>query len=149
VALTEKDPFLAILSMDSYNRGAGSGIRHNGDDDRDGLGVSNASIGGATVINIELPFGSLPAGFSATAYSLGTGANTEIVISYRGTNFSPSDQFRPDVANGWASGIGDFRASQVELATQFLSTVIANTEGKITLTGHSGLHPSGETHLIQ
>jgi hypothetical protein len=137
VTVTEKDLFFSILAMDSYSRGYGSAINDDGTNDNNGLGLEGAKIGNASVINIGLPTGSLSAGFYAVAYQLGSGANTEIVISYRGTNFSPSDQFRPDVANGWASGIGDFRASQVELATQFLSTVIANTEGKITLTGHS------------
>ena len=42
-----------------------------------------------------------------------------------------------DVANGWTIGGGDFRAEQVELATQFLAQADAETTNDIVLTGHS------------
>ena len=85
------DLMLAILSMDSYNRGYGAGLADgihvdaNGND-IDGLDEAGAQIGNATVLNIPLPRGAVAAGFHAVAYSW----NGQTVISYRGTdNFFP------------------------------------------------------------
>lgn len=82
--------FLAILAMDSYNRGYGAGL---GDGvnvdgqgvDVDGLGEAGAQIGTATVLNVPLPEGSEAAGFYAVAYAW----NGQTVISCRGTNTDP------------------------------------------------------------
>jgi hypothetical protein len=41
-----KDLMLALLSLDSYNRGYGAGI--------EGLGGAGAQIGNATMLNVEL-----------------------------------------------------------------------------------------------
>jgi hypothetical protein len=84
-----KDLFLAILSMDSYNRGYGQGIS--------GLAESD-SIGNAILTRRTEIFGSnsdavfqkwQSAGFYALAYDL-TGAGiaglTGTVISYRGSD---------------------------------------------------------------
>ena len=117
----------AILSMDSYNQGYGKGIDH-----------GELQIGTAAVNALPNGFDDSDwedAGFYAVAYNY----DGETVISYRGTNFEPFSELRLDIAHGWASGGGDFRAEQVELATQFLASVngTVNDLGKITLTGHS------------
>jgi len=82
----DRDLFLAILAMDSYNRGYGGGVS--------GLPVGG-SIGNATISfdssvlkdenNVRLD---IPAGFYAIAYDVsqvaGFGA-ADTVIAYRGT----------------------------------------------------------------
>ncbi|MDR2858608.1 MAG: hypothetical protein LBV50_12305 [Novosphingobium sp.] len=71
----DRDLFLAILAMDSYNRGYGAGIKD--------LPVSG-KIGNATILDIPLPEGSEAVGFYAIAYkNIDTG---EVVIAYRGTD---------------------------------------------------------------
>ena len=72
--------FLAILAMDSYNRGYSQGIR---------LLTASGAIGSATITSDSLILGGDPddrydarAGFYAIAYSW----NGERVISYRGTD---------------------------------------------------------------
>lgn len=68
---------LAVLSMDSYNRGYGEGIV--------GLGGLNSQIGSATLVDesdiAENSVG-VNAGFYAAAYEV----DGEIVISFRGTD---------------------------------------------------------------
>jgi hypothetical protein len=67
-----RDLFLALLSMDSYNRGYGQNV----------TGLPNlGSIGNATIVDIALPAGSVAAGFYAIAYDW----NGEKVIAYRGS----------------------------------------------------------------
>lgn len=83
-----RDLFLAILSMDSYNRGYGVGVRR--------LPVSGA-IGNASILtdaSSELDANAvLSAGFYALAYDM-TGvagfASGERVISYRGSDYEDS-----------------------------------------------------------
>ena len=84
-----RELFLAILSMDSYNRGYAAGIKDSGDEDPDGLGQAG-SIGTATIgrNSSDLSTGTeprvdIPAGFYAISYDLGGG---KTVISYRGTD---------------------------------------------------------------
>ncbi len=79
-----RDLFLAILSMDSYNRGYGVGI--------DGLGGLQTYIGNARLIqesDVDIASAGVNAGFYAIAYDM-TGvagfAAGERVISYRGTD---------------------------------------------------------------
>lgn len=84
---TSKDLFLAILSLDSYNRGYGVNI--NGLDAR-GL------IGNATIREAEdgEQDGWEAAGFYAIAYELPPGSIEDLsgtVISYRGTTFDSDD----------------------------------------------------------
>ncbi|MEM7778441.1 MAG: hypothetical protein AAF732_22915 [Pseudomonadota bacterium] len=94
---TSKDLFLAILSMDAYNRGYGAGISDAGDNDPDGLGEAGSQIGGATVLDVDLPAGSPAAGFYAVAYEQPTYGT---IISYRGTDDDP------DYLKGWLIGAG-------------------------------------------
>jgi len=82
--------------MDSYNRGYGAGIG-DGENvvdgvDADGLGEAGKQVGGATVIDVDLPDGAQAAGFYAVAYEITDGSAIEglntgdTVISYRGTD---------------------------------------------------------------
>ncbi len=92
--------FLAILSMDAYNRGYGAGIEDGipgVDGELDGLGEAGHRIGDATVKDVDLPSGSEAAGFYAVAYEW----NGQTVISYRGTdNYGVTDS-ASDVYSGW------------------------------------------------
>ncbi len=85
-----QDLFLAILSMDAYNRGYGAGVSDGGTGDTDGLGETG-SIGGAVIDRTSAVLVDengerldIDAGFYAVAYE----RNGEIVISYRGTDAS-------------------------------------------------------------
>ena len=76
MSVTDKDLFLAILSMDSYHRGYDPGIRLEGN-----------SIGSATLFqqsDVENESPEVAAGFYAAAYDTQWGT----VISYRGTDFN-------------------------------------------------------------
>ncbi|MEE9314666.1 MAG: hypothetical protein V3V02_08445 [Rhizobiaceae bacterium] len=134
-----KDLMLAILSMDSYNRGYGAGIK----------GLSQAKgtqIGTATINkNAEealLQGSAKTAGFYAASYTLSSG---ETVISYRGTdNFSANDvQGGNDILNGWTSALFNVSEnSQSNLALKFYSAVTGKQyedgpAANTILTGHS------------
>jgi len=77
-----KDLFLAILSMDAYNRGYNEGIA--------GLGGAGAKVGNATIKDVDLPTGAQAASFYAVAYDVDgadiDGLDSTTVISYRGTD---------------------------------------------------------------
>ena len=126
-----KDLFLAILAMDSYNRGY---------DATKGMNLSDSPgtlIGTAAIKNIALPTGAQAVGFYAVAYQTDYGT----VISYRGTDklaSLPWSDSGSDIANGWILGAGNYGATQAALATQFLASVTATPhKGDILLTGHS------------
>lgn len=84
-----RDLFLAILAMDSYNRGYDQGVLLNPEDSTTGQNEADRPIGNATIIDVPLPTGSASAGFYGIAYDM-TGvagfAPGETVISYRGTD---------------------------------------------------------------
>ena len=94
-----KDLLLAILSLDSYNRGYHAGISDDGPDDKDGLGVANAKIGTATVFSDNGLEDAKAAGFYAISYKIDDGSkidglNTNVergdtITAYRGTNDKP------------------------------------------------------------
>lgn len=119
-----KDLFLAILSMDAYNRGYGAGLADTPSGATNGLGVTS----GGNIVrigNAEIKYDSAvlvdgneerldqPAGFYAIAYDItGPGYQDDdptgdhltagdTVISYRGTD-------NPDVS-GFADSGSDFR----------------------------------------
>jgi len=86
--ISKKDLFLAILAMDSYNRGAGAGI--------DGLSSEAGTTIGTATIGIDSSDDSgvaEDAGFYAIAYTLdeavGDLAAGTVIISYRGTDNQP------------------------------------------------------------
>ena len=55
----EESLFLAILAMDSYNRGYSPGIK-----------LDSSVLGSATIIDVALPDGAEASGFYASAYLL-------------------------------------------------------------------------------
>jgi hypothetical protein len=112
-----RDLFLAILSMDSYNRGYGQGVMLNSADSTSDQEEAGRRLGRATILNVDLPAGSVNAGFYAIAYELPAGyidGLTGTVISYRGTNFDPGDSILnffngplwQDIRTGWSVGAG-------------------------------------------
>ncbi|MEP3436529.1 MAG: hypothetical protein ABJN75_07100 [Hoeflea sp.] len=155
---------LAILAMDSYNRGydAGIGDGQNVVDsvDTDGLGEAGSTIGNAAVIDVDLPLGSEAAGFYAIAYQW----NGETVISYRGTDNPNPLAEGSDFWNGWTLGAGFPQASQGGLSIDFFESVVGDGDANfsafdegagdgVIVTGHSlagglaGARPRG-TGLI-
>ncbi len=135
-----RDVFLSILAMDSYNRGYGEGVR--------GLPlVANVTkLGTATIKTdsvIELGANAQAAGFYAIAYDW----NGEKVISFRGTDFGEVESGARDVLNGWSMFTGFGTDSQASLARDFYrrvtgldfisSAVSVGAGSDITLTGHS------------
>jgi hypothetical protein len=132
MTITEKDLFLAILAMDSYNRGAGAGLNDGGSGDQDGLGRIGSQIGTATVVNDNNSTTAQAAGFYAVAYNTQYGT----VISYRGTDSSPGTDLATDANKGWTLGGGNFFAEQATLSVKFLDAVQAdNAPGSVILTG--------------
>jgi hypothetical protein len=139
-----KDLLLALLSMDSYNRGYSPGIKT--------FGPNNAgqAIGNAIIVDIPLPANSQPKGFYALAYDVsgaGVSGLSGTVISYRGTDFDLGDSaaeffsspFVADALSGWGVGVG-LLGSQAGLAVQFYRSVIGAADpfaANVTLTGHS------------
>jgi Protein of unknown function (DUF2974) len=127
ISSDKPDLFRAILSMDAYNRGYGSGMGN------PNTGLGGARIGIATIRTDALPSGYEAASFFAQAYKLDYGPT---IISYRGTDSSPAD-----VPTGYGIGagmpVGSF-SYQGELALRFFNAVQASgTAGTIETTGHS------------
>ncbi|WP_417807609.1 hypothetical protein [Thioclava sp.] len=114
-----KELFLAILSMDSYNRGYGAGISDGGKDDPDGLGEvkGTSAVGSATVsytiADADLTDEAQTASFYAIAYTLTEDAGSSVegiapgttILSYRGTDNptlnASDDSGGSDITNGW------------------------------------------------
>ncbi|WP_417415420.1 hypothetical protein [Hoeflea sp.] len=102
-----QDLFMAILAMDSYNRGYDAGI---GDGqnvvncvDEDGLGAEGSQIGNAVVSQQDISEAAKAAGFYAVAYQW----NGETIISYRGTDNPNPLAAGSDFWSGWTLGAGD------------------------------------------
>jgi hypothetical protein len=117
-----RDLFLAILSMDSYNRRYGQGVILNQGDSTTNQNEAGRQLGRATILNFDLPQGSVAAGFYALAYDM-TGvsgfAAGERVISYRG-----SDEGRArDIINGYPAALGWPLSAQGNLAIAFARAV--------------------------
>jgi hypothetical protein len=148
-----RDLFLAILSMDSYNRGYGQGISglaapelNSDGTPRTIIKIGNATLNGDS-IRLLGPDAQL-SGFYAIAYNW----NGERVISYRGTdNLSVLTDSSNDILNGWLVGGGAqggiTGGAQAPLSIEFYKAVVgvdnsgnftANPfANNITLTGHS------------
>jgi hypothetical protein len=136
-----KDLFLAILAMDSYNRGYNPGVV---------LPQSASSaIGNATLGKFTNQQGNeqaaVAASFFAQAYELtGSYAGTDgapgltsgqTVISYRGT-----DDLPVDALTGYGTGAGSPLSTQAEMALRFYQSVAGTGDPRladIALTGHS------------
>lgn len=138
----DRNLFLAILAMDSYNRGYGFHIT--------GL-TEEGKLGNATLLTAPSQAGWEDAGFYAIAYQLPSGyiaGLTGKVISYRGTNFDPGDSVLgffssplwSDIRSGWSVGAG-WPGGQAELALEFYKGVAGDDAdpryANITTTGHS------------
>lgn len=108
-----RDLFLAILSIDSYNRGYNVGVT--------GLTVGGA-IGSATILtdaSTELdPAAAQAAGFYAIAYEW----NGETVISYRGTD-SPLDAIAFGIGAGQPFALTGGLTDQARLTVEFYRAV--------------------------
>ena len=115
-----KDLFLAILSMDAYNRGYNAGIT--GLSDEIGTQIGNATISNRASSLPNSP--EFAAGFYAVAYEDVTYGK---IIAYRGTD-NP-DLWTDDIAggsdvwNGYGLGVGSPYAEQGRLAAEFYQAV--------------------------
>ena len=101
-----RDLFLAILSMDSYNRGYGRGIKFSPGESSADRTDFGAKIGNATVLNVELPAGSKEVGFYGITYLIEAGTVPGItvdtkVVMYRGSDNIPGFL---DIVLDWALG---------------------------------------------
>ena len=137
---TSKDLLLAILAMDSYNRGYGAGLT-----------VSGTQIGSATIgLTSTDPAANIPngksSGFYAAAYTIGAGvdgiSSGSTVIAYRGTNFDVKTQLLLDVLYGWPVAVGVSSDTQAKLALDFYKAATNHSvnDGALSnvyLTGHS------------
>ncbi len=115
------DVMLAILAMDSYNRGYGSGV--GGLDVDPGLtkiGSATITYDSTTVLGIV---DTQRAGFYDIAYS----DNGETIISYRGTDTTGAAALINDIVYGWTFGGGFSGADQVALGIKFYQAVTAST----------------------
>lgn len=140
-----RDLFLAILALDSYNRSYGQRLDELAvpEFDFEGNPTSVVKLGEAeivrdsSVLTDESGRQDIANDFYAIAYDW----NGETVISYRGT-----DNLGADALSGYAvgAGIGDgVVAPQADLAIEFYESLSgqdafsANTPDDIVLTGHS------------
>ena len=121
-----RDLFLSILALDSYNRGYDSGLS----------GLSNligTRIGNATIKADDVSQKAKDAGFYAVAYEW----DGKTVISYRGTDGLD------DVYKGWTTGLGWTDQDQANLALEFYQAATERDPfayeipTDIILTGHS------------
>jgi len=145
-----KDLLLAILSMDSYNRGYGAGISDSGQNDPDGLGeASNGTVlvGTTTVSTIlgdvsqTFNAEAQAAGFYAISYTISDGSKVDgldtgdTVISYRGTDAASDlwDSFElAELGELILTDIpialnDDFDEPSIHLASQFYQSVLASS----------------------
>jgi hypothetical protein len=76
------DLFLAILSMDSYNRGYGRGIKFSSADTAANKDEIGTKIGAAFITKQDNSEGAISAGFYALSYNW----NGETIIAYRGSD---------------------------------------------------------------
>jgi hypothetical protein len=131
------DLMLAILAMDSYNRGYGAGIDLGANSD-----TAGTRIGTATVTKNKGDEAAQSAGFYAIAYDW----NGQKVIAYRGTD-NPTLRADPiigasDIVSGWVAAAGE-PTSQVGLALDFYQAVSGHSvfdtplPSNVILTGHS------------
>lgn len=132
-----RDLFLAILAMDSYNRGYGASI--NLDQNVSQIGYAIIGDDAVDILGTDAE----TAGFYASAYDVTNVAGFsagETVISYRGTNTVPYYEGIIDAINGYGVGGGHATGEQARLAIEFYKAVAAGNDlqaANISLTGHS------------
>jgi len=141
----DRNLFLSILAMDSYNRGYESGIDFGIGSDEIGVKIGNASISNRSSSDPNST--AVAAGFYALSYTFSGSQNFadgEKVISYRGTDKISFNPFTSDsdVWNGWTLGAGFPDASQGVLSIDFYETVTGfnvndEANASVTLVGHS------------
>jgi hypothetical protein len=140
-----RDLYLAILSMDSYNRGYGVGVILPGNSNR--IGRATIRSDSSQLIDNEQRL-DIPADFYAIAYDLtgaangGQFADGETVIAYRGSDYTDTeDWISSDIWQGWSNAVGFPGGGQPGLALRFYEAVTGNsaysTPGNVTITGHS------------
>ncbi|WP_100260935.1 hypothetical protein [Qipengyuania seohaensis] len=115
----DREVFLSLLALDSYNRGYGANL---------GRLEEEGGIGAATIRPFEPDEqdGWEAAGFYGIAYNW----SGETIISYRGTNFEfdsalsfINSPLYNDVFGGWTLGGGFSPTSQGSLAIEFYKAV--------------------------
>lgn len=116
-----REVFLSILAMDSYQRGYSPGI-----DEVTGVKIGKATICRDSTQSPETADGEA-ASFYALSYTLdsvwaGLAAGTK-VISYRGTDFDLGIQLARDVWNGWNTFLQLGSPTQFDLARSFYTAV--------------------------
>nr|WP_316656193.1 hypothetical protein [uncultured Gellertiella sp.] len=137
-----KDLFMAVLAMDSYNRGYNASVGTAAD----GLGSQAGLKVGSASIMLSSDSSSSSAGFYAVAYNW----NGQTIISYRGTdnlvqlqNFNPlSSVPGSDAWNGYGTGAGNPLATQAVLAAEFFqratgTDATAPSNANTIVIGHS------------
>jgi hypothetical protein len=135
-----RDLLLAILSMDSYNRGYGRGIKFSSDESSAPRNEIGARIGNATISAQNITAAAQTAGFYALAYnwthkdSIGIDV-TETIIAYRGTddNIGSEATGGSDLYYGYELAVGNFSAPQSTLARSFYQAV-TGVDQEITVT---------------
>lgn len=129
-----RELFLSILAMDSYNRGYGDGIKGLDSPGPDPESDSKIKIGEATLLFDANDRAGVArtAGFYAIAYNVantGLSGLTGTVISYRGTTYetngSDLSKYR-DIWNGWLVGAG-LLVDQSKLTLEFYKRVRASS----------------------
>jgi Ca2+-binding RTX toxin-like protein len=120
-----RDLFLAVLTMDSYNQGYGKGI------DIGTQQIGNASVISSTLTNTA----DFNIGFSATSYNW----NGQTIISYRGTDsiFGASVSGGSDLDNGYGIAIGNPLAPQALSAVNFYKATLDS----LGLSGSGSTNP--------
>ncbi len=130
----DRDLFLSILALDSYNRGYNEGVVISG----------SSGLGTATFLQDTNTAPAQQAGFYGIAYNW----EGEKIISYRGTdNFGLANDIggagASDITTGWTLALGYPGGGQAALAMQFYQTVTGVSSpyfpapGELTLVGHS------------
>lgn len=80
-------------------------------------------------------------GFFALEYKMDSeapdGLQGETVISFRGTDFTPSTDIINDALKGWLVGGGDLFAPQFQLSTEFIEHASKDADGNIDGDGAS------------
>ena len=120
------DLFLAILAMDSYNRGYDPGME-----------VTRAQIGNATLgLRSTDSAAGTPGGQAAGFYAISYTWNGQTVISYRGTDdVLGLGDGASDLWRGWITGAGHLvPGGQAQLAVDFYN----NVTGANVIAGASG-----------